>query len=415
MCRILFSEKSLSQNLHMKILIFTPYIGANYGGISGAVQGIADAIANKGIHVDVVTTDANNLEKIPIPLNKWIDESLYRMRYFPCWHKNDFVFSWGLIIWLIRHIHEYDVVHTSTVFAPIVSLIHWLCQLQKIPYVMTPHGMLEPWALSYKAWKKQLYFKLIEKQILEKSSAIHVIAKQEANNMKSLGFNNLVTIPNGIHQKEFMILPSSEVFYQEFPATRNQTLILFLGRIDPKKGLDLLAPAFAQVHSKFPETHLIVAGPNSIGFLATVQNYFALSGCLNAVTFTGMLTGELKYAALSAASLYVAPSYSEGFSMSILEGMASGLPCVITTGCNFSEAAQAKAADVLDINSSAIAEALIKRLSQPQEAKAMGDRAREFILQNYTWEIAAQKLIEVYEAIIRQKPLPVFASNTHQR
>ena len=244
----------------MKILIFTPYIGNNYGGIPNIVEGIATAIANQGVIVDVITTDANNLEKISVPLNQWLDKDNYRICYFSCWHKGDFVVSFSLINWLIFHIHEYDVIHTNTVFAPIVSFVHWLCRLRKVPYIITTHGMLEPWALSYKGWKKKLYLNLIEQPLMKKSSVIQVSANAEAGNVKSLGFERFVTIPNGVHQHDFTTLPNTEIFYQQFPATRGKKLILFLGRIDPKKGLDLLAPAFAQVHSDFPETHLIVAG-----------------------------------------------------------------------------------------------------------------------------------------------------------
>lgn len=389
----------------MKILIFTPYIGSHYGGISKVVKEIAQALGSSEINVDLITTDANNLDKIQVPLNQWISEKKYRIRYFSCWYRQDFIISLPLINWLIQHINDYDIVHTHTVFAPIVSFVHSLCQLRRIPYIMTPHGMLEPWALSSKAWKKRLYYSLFELPALQKASAIQVIANVEAHNVKSLGFEHLVTVPNGIHCQEFESLPEAEVFYQRFPETRSKTLILFLGRIDPKKGLDLLAPAFAKVHAKFPHTHLVVAGPDNTGFLSTAQHYFLQARCLDAVTFTGMLTGELKYASLAVANLYVAPSYSEGFSMSVLEGMASGLPCVITTGCNFPEAAMAKAAQVVDINTNAIADALIQCLSYPKQSKAMGDRARDFIFQNYTWDGAAEKLVKVYQTIIDRKPL----------
>jgi glycosyltransferase involved in cell wall biosynthesis len=383
----------------MQVLFLTPYIGSNYGGIPKAVEELAAAIGSLGIKLDLITTNANNSEKISVTLNKWIDKKYYRIRYFPCWHHHDFVVSLSLMNWLIQNIADYDIVHTNTIFAPIVSFVHWLCQLHHIPYIATPHGMLEPWALSYKAWKKRFYYNLIEQPALQKASAIQVIANVEAHNVKSLGLEHIVTIPNGIHRPEFETLPIPEIFYQQFPVTRNKVLILFLGRIDPKKGLDLLAPAFAKVYNKFPQVHLVVAGPDNIGFMTTVQSYFQQVGCLDAITFTGMLTGKLKYASLAAAHLYIAPSYSEGFSMSVLEGMASGLPCVITTGCNFPEAATAKAAYVVDINVDAIADALIQCLSHPQQAKAMGDRARDFIFQNYTWEKSAQKLLQVYESM----------------
>lgn len=369
----------------MKVLIITPYLGSIYGGTSKIVKELAEGLGRFGVSVDVITTNANGLEKLDVPLNKWVKEKYYRVKYFSCWHQRDFIVSLPLIKWLSVHIVDYDLVNTNTIFSTVILLVHWVCRWRNISYIMSPHGMLEPWALSYKAWKKRPYYSLFEKPTLQNASAIHVTSSTEASNVKFINLKSpLILIPNGIHHYEFESLPSPEIFYQKFPETRNKTLILFLARIDPKKGLDLLAPALARVHTQFPQTYLVVAGPDNTGFLPTAQRYFEQTGCLDTVIFTGMLTGSLKHAALAAASLYVAPSYSEGFSMSVLEGMASGLPCVITTGCNFPEAAAAKVAHVVDIDADAIADALIQCLSNPQQAKQMGDRAREFIFQNYT-------------------------------
>jgi glycosyltransferase involved in cell wall biosynthesis len=388
----------------MKVLIVIPYLSPLYGGTSKTVKELAEALGRSGVSIDIITTNANSSGKLDITLNEWVNEKYYRIKYFSCWHKSDFIISLSLLNWLFNHVNDYDVVHTNTIFSSLVLLAHWVCRFRNVSYIMTPHGMLEPWALSYKAWKKRPYYSLFEKPALQNATAIHVISSTEANNTKLINLKPpLILIPNGIHCYDFEILPDPEFFYQKFPETRNKTLILFLGRIDPKKGLDLLAPAFARVHTQFPQTHLVVAGPDNIGFLTTAQRYFQKAGCLDAVTFTGMLIGNLKHAALAAASLYVAPSYSEGFSMSVLEGMASGLPCVITTGCNFPEAAAAQVAHVVDIDADAIADALIQCLSNPQQAKEMGDRAREFIFQNYTWEQAAKKMIEVYKAVIEKK------------
>lgn len=392
----------------MKILMFTPYLGSVYGGTSKVVTELSQGLAKLGVTVDIITTNANASGKLDVTLHTWLKQSSYKVQYFNCWHQDDSIFSFSIINWLLQHINEYDLVHTNTVFCPLSLLITWISRLHKIPYIMTPHGMLEPWALSYKAWKKRFYYTMLEKPALQQASAIHVLANSEADHLNNLSFQHTIVIPNGIHCQEFETLPDPEFFYQQFPATLNKTIILFLGRIDPKKGLDLLAPAFAKAHHQFPHTHLVVAGPDSIGFLPTARSYFEQAGCLDAVTFTGMLTGSLKYAALATASLYVAPSYSEGFSMSVLEGMASELPCIITTGCNFPEAAVAKAAHIVNIDTDQIANALIKCLSNPQEAKAMGDRAREFIFQNYTWEQAAKKLIQVYTAIIEGQLLPEY-------
>lgn len=234
---------------------------------------------------------------------------------------------------------------------------------------------------------------------MAQARVIQVLARSEAEQVAKLGFAQTALIPNGISAQAFANLPDRSLFYQHFSHLRHKTLILFLGRIDPKKGLDVLALAFAKVNRLFPHTHLVVAGPDSIHFTETAKSYFAKAQCLRAVTFTGMLSGDLKYAALAAAQLYVSPSYSEGFSMSVLEGMAAGLPCVITENCNFPEAKTANAAFVVSAQAQAIGEALIACLQHPLQAQQMGSRAKAFVHQNYTWESAAQKLLATYCAM----------------
>ncbi|MEA5526350.1 glycosyltransferase [Nodularia spumigena] len=388
----------------MKILMVVPALGEVYGGPSKSVLELTEAIGKQGVSIDIITTNANGYKSLDVQLLSWNITQNYRIQYFPYWNFVDYKFSWSLTSWLFKNVGDYDLVHTNAIFSYPVLPAYWSCQFAKVPYIVTPRGMLEPWALAYKSWKKKLYFNLLEKPALTKASYMQMLASTEAEGIESLALKTpLVIVPNGIHREDFTSFPSSEIFYREFPETRNKTLIIFLGRIDPKKGLDLLAPAFAQAQAKFPETHLIVAGPDNTGFLSTAESYFMEAGCKNAVTFTGMLTGTLKYASLAAANIYVAPSYSEGFSMSVLEGMAAGLPCVITTGCNFPEAGMANAASIVDINVDQIANALLQLLQEPILAKEMGDRARQFILENYTWDSIATKMLSIYQDITSQK------------
>jgi glycosyltransferase involved in cell wall biosynthesis len=390
----------------MKILMLVPAVGTVYGGPSKSVVELAQALGHHSIEVDLITTNANGSEKLNVPLQTWISETSYRFQYFPYWDLKGYKFSLALTNWLFKNASNYDLVHANAVFSYANLPAYWACQQQKIPYLVTPRGMLEPWALSYKAWKKRLYYNLFEKPALQQASAIQTLAKKEAEGVKILDLKApIVVVPNGVHKQDFETLPEPENFYSKFPETRNKTLILFLGRIDPKKGLDLLSTAFAKIHTLFPHTHLIVAGQDNIGYLSVVKDYFAQAGCIDAVTFTGMLTGSLKHSALAAANIYVAPSYSEGFSMSVLEGMASGLPCVITTGCNFSEAASAQAAYVVDVNAEELADALTKCLQNPQQAKQMGNRARQLVFENYTWERVASQLIEIYMSIRKREPI----------
>lgn len=388
----------------IKILMVVPSLSKIYGGPSKSVIELVEAISAKRISVDIVTTSINGDEQLDVTCNTWIESKNYRVRYFLYSHLSQFAFSASLTAWLFKHVCEYDIVHTNGMFSYPVLPAYWACQFHKIPYVITPHGMLEPWALAYKAWKKNLYFNLLEKPALKKASTIQMLASTEAERIEHFNLpTSLAIVPNGIHKKDFVSLPDSEIFYQQYPHTRNKNLILFLGRIDPKKGLDLLANAYGKVFTQFPQSHLIVAGQDNIGFMSTAKNYFSQAGCAEAVTFTGMLKGEQKYAALAAADIYVAPSYSEGFSISVLEGMACALPCVITTGCNFPEAQKENAAYVVDIDAEAIANALIKCLENPQKAKEMGDRAKKLIQEHYTWDKIALKMIDVYQKILDER------------
>lgn len=388
----------------MKVLHVIPAIGKLYGGPSISIIELVESIAKCGIQTDIVTTNANGNHQLNVPLQTWIEENGYRTQYFPYWKIKDYKISPSMAQWLFRHVRDYDLVNTHAIFSSSILPAYWSCQRYQIPYVIHPHGMLDMWALAYKRWKKLPYYTLLEKPALARASAIRVLASSEAESIKHLGVKTpLASIPNGIWQQNFVKLAGSEHFYQAFPQTRDRPLILFLGRIDPKKGLDLLATAFAKVHHMFPQAHLVIAGPDNIGFLSTVQGYFAQAGCLNAVTFTGMLTGSMKYSVLAAASIYAAPSYSEGFSISVLEGMAAELPCVITVACNFPEAALAEAACVVDIDANEIANALIQCLSNPQQAKEIGNRARQLIFNHYTWEKIGTKMIEVYTKIINKE------------
>ncbi|MEH1849643.1 MAG: glycosyltransferase [Nostoc sp.] len=396
----------------MKILMVIPALGNVYGGTTKVVLDLAESVGKLGVSVDIIASNANGLTKIDVPLNKWITKKSYRVQYFSYLKFLDYKFTWSMTKWLFHNVSDYDIVHTNAIFSYPILAAHLACQFRIVPYIATPHGMMEPWALAYKAWKKKFYFTFFEKPSLQKANAIQIIASTEARQINTLDLKTpLIFVPNGINMTDFESLPSAELFYEQFPNTRNKTLIIFLGRIDPKKGLDLLATAFAKAHEKFPETHLIVAGPDNTGFLPTAESYFSEAGCKDAVTFTGMLTGAIKYAVLAAANIYVAPSYSEGFSMSVLEGMAAGLPCLITTGCNFPEAAEAKAASVVDINVTQIANALIGLLQDPIQAKNMGDRARKLICENYTWDRIASKLISVYTDILENQTIPAISQD----
>lgn len=379
----------------MKILLVIPALGAVYGGPSKVALSFAAALARRGWSVDLVTTDANGPDRLDVPCGRWIEQDGFRLRYLTRGFGGEFKCSLPLLAWLLRHAGEYDVaqVHSSFNFPVLAAAL--ACRVRSTPYILAPHGMLEPWALGYKAGKKRLYLRLIERPlVLRGARLIQALNGSEAANIEALHLGpRVVVLANGISAAETLPPDPADAaaFLDRFPALREKTLFLFLHRIDPKKGLDLLAPAYAAVRARFPHTHLVVAGPSTPGYEETARGYFRTAGVEDAVTFTGMLDGSLKRGALAAASVFVAPTYSEGFSMAVLEAMAAGLPCVITEGCNFPEAGAAGAARIVPIESCAIAEALAATLADPEAGRAMGEKARRLVLEHYTWDQIATR------------------------
>ena len=373
-----------------------PALGTVYGGPSKMLPLLAAALGRRGLSVDLVTTDANGAETLDVPVGCWTQKDGYRLRYFRRLGRTEYKVSVSLVAWLTRHVAEYDLVHVHSDFNFPVLTTAVTCRWRNVPYLLTPHGMLEPWALGYKAWKKRLYYQWIERPlVLRGARALHALNRSEAANIEALELGPpVVVLPNGVDPSEAVVRDpaQAEVFLKRFPIARGKTVILFLHRIDQKKGLNILAEAYHRVRVRFPQTHLIVAGPETRGFTVTARGFFEAAGCADAVTFTGMLEGEDKKGAFAAASVFVAPSYSEGFSMSVLEAMAAGLPCVLSEGCNFPEAGAAGAARIVPTgNADAFAAALNDFLSDPATMQPMGLLARKMVLSSYTWpKIAAR-------------------------
>jgi glycosyltransferase involved in cell wall biosynthesis len=385
----------------MKILHVVPGIEKIAGGTGRVAISMCSALARLGIDVNLVTTqdplrqyelvDLQNLENVTF--------------FFDRWKREYFAFSLSLKKWLHKNIKQYDLIHIHGVFNYPSYLAAIYAIRSKIPYIITSHGMLEKWALSNKAWTKYVAYRLLVKHQLERASAIHAISTSEQEELRNLKINNnIFCIYNGVNLTKFEECTSTDLFYQSFKSIdKNKTIILFLSRIDRKKGLDLLADAFREVYKNFPNTHLVIAGdttPDNQSFMKIAQNYFADLIALGAVTFTGFLSGEMKYTALAAASLYILPSYSEGFSVSVLEAMAAGLPCVITTGCNFSEALDYSAASIVEPNANLIAKELMYFLEFPQQAKVMGYRAKRLVFKRYNWQLLTEKLLSIYQSIL---------------
>ena len=138
-----------------------PSLSVTYGGTSKTTPALAAALGRRGLSVDLVTTDAAGPRRLKVPLGCWVGRDGFRARYFSRFGNAEYKFSPALFTWLLQHTRDYDLVHINSNFNFPVLACALACRLWGVPYLITPHGMLEPWALGYKAWKKYGYYRWI--------------------------------------------------------------------------------------------------------------------------------------------------------------------------------------------------------------------------------------------------------------
>ena len=267
------------------------------------------------------------------------------------------------------------------------------------PYVLSAHGMLEPWALATKRLKKQIYAAILERANVANATCLHALTTAEADQYRHFGAKGPIAIvPNAVALPDNA---SPELFLTKFPELRGKRLLLFLSRLHPKKGLDLLLAAWEQTSKQHPETHLVIAGPDSDGMQAKLQAQATAAGITNSITFTGMLAGAMKWSALAAAEAYVLPSYSEGLSMALLEAMGMGLPVIATHACNMPQITAADAGWEVDANAAALASAVGDLWNRSAgENQSKGRNGAQLIAARYSPAQVARQMAEVYAFVL---------------
>ena len=310
-------------------------------------------------------------------------------------------FSLGLYRFLKKHLDDYDVVHIHGIWH-FGSLAPFMVK-SRIPKIITIHGLLDRWAVNHHAWKKNLVTLLYQKRLLGKADVIHINnTDEEEDVIQYLGYrpDNMVIIPNGMRMSDYDPLPPKGMFRQHFNIPDDRKILLFMGRLNIKKGLDILLPAFRSCHRNNPETLLVLAGPDD-GYKAEASAFIEENRLSDAVKFTGMLTGELKKAALSDASVFVLPTYSEGFSIAVLEAMASRLPAVVSDRTGFGDfTRQYDAAAITALDPDDLAGKLQKILSDDAYRISRAENAYRMVSELFDIRVVARQMLDTYKSAV---------------
>ena len=353
-------------------------------GLSAAATGRVDmnlaAFCAPGEQVRPAGYDDAHLSFWPVGRRPWLTESTLRGRFRE-------------LVGGVDGLHIHGLWEASTMTAGRTA------RALKKPYVLSAHGMLEPWALANKRWKKQIYAALIERNIVGGAACLVALTKAEAEQYRAFGARcPVAVIPNGVDVPEAL---SPELFLRTHPELRGKRLVLFLGRLHPKKGLGLLVDAWAQVAGEYRDAHLVLAGPDAEGTRAKLVTAIATAGIQDRVTFTGMLSESLKWSALAAAECFVLPSFSEGLSMGVLEAMGAGVPVLVTHACNMPEISAVDAGWEKQPTEDAVRVALQQVLRQdPDTNRAVGRRGAHLVSTRYSRAHVAQATAEVYDFVL---------------
>ncbi|WP_041781263.1 hormogonium polysaccharide biosynthesis glycosyltransferase HpsP [Allocoleopsis franciscana] len=391
----------------MRILQIIPSISLVYGGPSQMVKGLSSALASQGVNVTVLTTDSNgDVGQLPldVPLNQPVEQDGYQVRYFRCSPFRRYKFSLDLLRWLWQEAREFDLAHIHALFSPVSTAAAAIARHKNLPYILRPLGTLDPADLQKKRQLKQIYAALWERSNLARAAGIHFTSAQEAKISERFGIQTRdLVIPLGVTP---LVMPPKGESRRQLGISEHTPLLLFMSRIDPKKGLKLLIPALEKLLAEGINFHFVLAGtnPQDPDYESQITEQIKTSPLFSCTTITGFVKGELKAALLQDADLFVLPSYYENFGIAVAEAMVAGTPVVISDQVHiWEEVKSTQAGWVCACEVNALTECLRESLQDAGERQHRGRKGQEYALKNYSWDAIAQQTIQVYRQILENQ------------
>src|SRR2546422_11607767 len=320
-----------SSSSALKILQMVQTLDPSTGGVARAVSALSRALVKAGHQIEIVALDeemAPPLGQIGLPVHA-LGTGLTSYRY-----------SKRLLPWLRKYGGNYDrvVVHGIWQY---LSFATWRRYAgTEIPYYVFPHGMLDPWfkrTFPLKHLKKWLYWPWADYRVLRDARAVIFTSEEERREARKsfwLYHCREKVSPLGVESPAPELPGAKEAFLEKFPALRNTRVLLFLGRLHPKKGCDMLIDALPRHDDPGNAISLLLAGPDQIGWARLLRVRAERLGVGDRVVFAGMLEGEMKQGAFASADAFILPSHQENFGMSVVEALAAGLPVLISDRVN---------------------------------------------------------------------------------
>jgi len=401
---------SRASDQDLKVLHVIPSVSDKHGGPSYAIRLFAKASRQAGIEVVVATTDDDgDCALLDVSLNEPVERDGATHFFF----RRDFLpykISLGLAQWLNRHVANFDIIHIHALFSFSSFVAARAAWRNNIPYIVRPLGVLDRWGIEKRRpWLKRLWLQLIELPLLRRAAAVHYTTEAERHQAEMVHpdiaglWSFVLPIPIEVRPVE----GDKSWFLQQFPKSAGKKLILFLSRLDKKKGVELLLRAYVEVKQSEPDSFLIVAGNGDRHYVDSLHQIAHKLQIEENVLWTGFLGPAEKSAAFAAATLFVLPSLSENFGIVAAEALAAGVPCVLSDQVALIEYLRDKdSALVVPCDSAAIANALCQLLSEPEMREHLATQGRQVAAQWFSLQSVGEGLAERYRSILGSGNIP---------
>lgn len=379
----------------MKILNLCGY-SWEIGGPSKVIYDHANVQLRLGAEVTILTplSEGERLYIIPEGAKVVTVRRHWLARFIP-------EFSPELYRYYREHAHEYDIVHIHGPFHFAGWVPFWVKSRAK--KVFTVHGTLDRWAIRKSGWKKKLISALFQRKYVEQCDLAQVHNPDEAEDLtRYLGHPHphVVMINNGMKLSDYDRLPARGGFRARLGLAADTPLILFLSRINIKKGLDVLLPAFERVRKVYPAAVLAIVGPDD-GYLADVQRFIEERKLASSILVPGMLTGTEKLEALVDADVFALPTYSESFSLAALEAMVCGAPVLTTDRIGFGHLLKVNpAAEVVVPTVDDVERGLLRLLGDADYRVHLAEKGRQFAREVADIDVVATRLYHAFESLL---------------
>lgn len=392
----------------MKVLHIVPTLSSaslQYGGPSVAVLEMCKELSRHGITVTIVTTHDKGAGAGLFSESLGVKTEAV-VHYFPKALSrivpSRFAYSPSLKKWLNKHISEFDLVNVHTIFNYPSTQGCIAAMRCNIPYLLRTCGMLDRWCLQRSRLKKKIWMLLYGLRIINRASALHFTSEEEKKAADALHITAPgIVLPIGVAQKENDEGFGKSVLGSQLGQFSGKKRILFLSRIHPKKGLDLLIPALGILAQKRDDFVFILAGTGELRHLRRVRRLLNRHNLDRRTIITGFVEGREKSAVFSLSDIFILPSYQENFGLAAAEALSYGLAVVISSQVNIHrDVSSHNAGIVTACNIREIALGVEKLLEDDTLRKKMGENAKRLVSEKFNWGIIVPRLIKIYSQIL---------------